>query len=134
MYGFRRTSAPSETANDPAYPPDGTYSLWIEQFDTLDVATLAAISERLARLPHQPSISVIVPVFDPPPNLLRAAIESVRRQLYTNGRCASRTTARQTLMWLRSWTSMRPWTLVSPWRSAMSTTIFLPHPTRLCRS
>ena len=36
--------------------------------------------------------------------------------LHKLGRCASRTTARQTLMWLRSWTSMRPWTLVSPWR------------------
>ena len=52
--------------------------------DALDDATLAGIGEVIARLTYQPVVSVIMPVFDPPPDLLRAAIDSVRSQLYTN--------------------------------------------------
>jgi GT2 family glycosyltransferase len=81
---MRRTPAPSETANDPAHPPDGTYELWIAQFDTLDDAARIAVSERVVRLAYQPTVSVIMPVFEPPPEVLRAAIDSVRHQLYTN--------------------------------------------------
>src|SRR6202035_2130244 len=55
IYGWlRRPSAPSQTANDPARPPDGTYELWIERYDTLDDATRASLGELVARLAYQP--------------------------------------------------------------------------------
>ena len=44
----------------------------------------ATIGDRVARMSHQPLISVIMPVYNPPPDLLRAAIDSVRAQLYPN--------------------------------------------------
>jgi len=80
----RRTRAPVVAAPAPAHPPDGTYDLWVERYDTLDDAGRARIADGVARLAHRPRISVIMPVYDTPPDLLRAAIESVRAQLYTD--------------------------------------------------
>jgi len=85
LYGwFRRSQKPSELVSEPVHPADGTYDLWVSQFDTLDDATRDAIRGRTSQLIRQPLISVIMPVYNPQPALLRAAIESVRSQLYTN--------------------------------------------------
>ncbi len=85
IYGWmRRSRKPAEPPSSPAHPADGTYDLWVEQFDTIDDALRGVIRDRLARLNHQPLISVIMPVYNPRPDLLRAAIESVRGQLYGN--------------------------------------------------
>lgn len=58
------------------------YARWAEQQD----ANLAAHRESLAAkanaLPEQTLISVIMPVFDPPVELLREAIDSVRNQIW----------------------------------------------------
>jgi GT2 family glycosyltransferase len=83
IYGWFRPPSP-EAVSEPAHPPDGTYELWVEQFDCLDDAMRAAIRDRVVGLSYQPTITVIMPVFNPPPDLLRAAIDSVRAQLYTN--------------------------------------------------
>jgi len=88
VYGWfrrpRRRSEPSGPAEQPTLLADGSYELWVEQFDTIDDAARRAIRERLDRLDRQPLITVIMPVFNPSPGFLRAAIESVRNQLYTN--------------------------------------------------
>lgn len=58
------------------------YGHWIEQFDRLRAEDVAAISAHIARLPWKPTISVLMPVYNVEERWLRAAIESVRAQLY----------------------------------------------------
>jgi GT2 family glycosyltransferase len=60
------------------------YSEWIEKYDTLTDANRAAISRHIDELSYKPLISVIMPVHNTPEKWLRLAIESVRRQLYSN--------------------------------------------------
>ena len=68
----------------PAHPADGTYALWVDQFDTPNDVKRKAIRDRLAELGQEPLISVIMPVYNPSPEFLRSAIDSVRGQLYSN--------------------------------------------------
>jgi O-antigen biosynthesis protein len=60
---------------------DTEYGGWIAQNAARhsDIARLRAIAEIL---PHKPLISVVMPVYDPPEEYLRHAIESVRAQAY----------------------------------------------------
>ena len=62
--------------------PDRSYRAWIEAFDTVRDEDRARIAARIAVLPDRPLISVVMPVYDPPPQFLTRAIESVRAQLY----------------------------------------------------
>lgn len=77
----RPTVAELATAED---VEGGDYDLWIETFDTIDDNRRHKIADRLARLDQRPTVSVLLPVFDPPVALLRRAIESVQGQLYPN--------------------------------------------------
>ena len=72
------------SSGEQAHPAGGTYELWVQQFDTLDDPTRARIRDRVAQLSHKPIVTVIMPVYNPPPDLLSATIQSVRGQLYTN--------------------------------------------------
>ncbi|MBW8268568.1 glycosyltransferase family 2 protein [Caldovatus aquaticus] len=58
------------------------YRQWIREHDTLSDADRAAIRAHVARLPHRPLISVVMPAFETPERFLREAIASVRAQLY----------------------------------------------------
>jgi GT2 family glycosyltransferase len=58
------------------------YPAWIARHDTLADADIAAIRTRIGGMTARPVISLLMPVFNPPPGLLRAAIASVRAQLY----------------------------------------------------
>lgn len=85
---LRGRPAPGAAA-DAAPPPHpvpqgdpGWYGQWVERFDTLDRAGEAALRRRLAALSPAPRISVLMPVYDPDPGFLRAAIESVVAQIY----------------------------------------------------
>jgi O-antigen biosynthesis protein len=60
------------------------YDSWIEQYDTLSQADRDVLRARADALPHKPLISVVMPVFNPRPEHLDAAIASVRAQLYSN--------------------------------------------------
>ncbi|HTZ07505.1 MAG TPA: glycosyltransferase [Acidimicrobiales bacterium] len=90
LYGRLRGRRPAPaSAPAPAAAPEaegagggGSYALWIEQFDTLGPAERAGIAERLSHLSATPTISVVMPVYDPPARLLEEAIDSVRAQLY----------------------------------------------------
>jgi len=60
------------------------YSQWIERYDTLDDRLRTAIRRRIAAFNHAPLISVVMPTYNPQPEWLAEAIESVRNQLYPN--------------------------------------------------
>ncbi len=62
--------------------PAADYAEWVRRYDTLDAMQRARISERIAELANPPLISVLMPCFNPNPEWFRAAIESVRSQLY----------------------------------------------------
>ncbi|AOV17569.1 hypothetical protein BJI67_11305 [Acidihalobacter aeolianus] len=60
------------------------YQLWIRYYDKLDESDKTAIRNHIAGWESTPLISVIMPVYNPPVEYLRKAIESVRQQLYPN--------------------------------------------------
>lgn len=65
----------------PIVAPTG-YAAWAQMYDTLTAADRAGIAAHIRRLTHRPLISVVMPVYATSPKLLKAAIESVRGQLY----------------------------------------------------
>ena len=66
----------SDTAED--------YADWIGCYDTLNDDDRRAIGEAIGRLVDPPLISVVMPVYEAPERDLRAAVDSVRAQLYPN--------------------------------------------------
>jgi GT2 family glycosyltransferase len=58
------------------------YETWIAEHDTLSDADRAGIAAHIARMAAPPTLSVVMPAYDTEPHLLRAAIASVRGQLY----------------------------------------------------
>jgi len=61
--------------------PTGGYSQWREK-NVPRPADLQKLAETVEIFPYKPSISVIMPVFNPPESFLRDAIESVINQIY----------------------------------------------------
>lgn len=62
--------------------PSNDYLQWVRRHDTMDAGKRDAIARRVAALGSRPLIAVLMPVYNPDPQWLRAAIESVRAQLY----------------------------------------------------
>lgn len=60
------------------------YASWIKEYDSYSAAQLQAMREAALALSLQPLISVIMPTYNTPINLLRKAINSVIGQTYTN--------------------------------------------------
>jgi GT2 family glycosyltransferase len=60
----------------------GDYATWIKRYDTLRSADRGEIRADIERFSATPLISIVMPVYNPSPAHLRAAIESVRAQLY----------------------------------------------------
>lgn len=58
------------------------YQDWIRLYDTLDEQDQVAMVRRVALMPWRPRFSVLMPVYNPPLEILRAAIQSVRDQIY----------------------------------------------------
>ncbi|MBX8546083.1 glycosyltransferase [Pseudomonas cichorii] len=63
-------------------PDRRDYAAWIRQYDTLDDDDRQEIARHIDTWESPPLISVIMPVFDPPLDLLREALDSIRNQLY----------------------------------------------------
>lgn len=58
------------------------YSEWIRKYDQVDDTTRDRIRKRIAEMKNPPTISVVMPVYNPKPEWLGEAIDSVRNQLY----------------------------------------------------
>jgi O-antigen biosynthesis protein len=88
----RRRGTPSESAgparpespDDPFVWTDARYERWIALYDTLDDGRRQGLLARLEKIVDPPLISIILPVYNPPEEFLRQAIDSVRAQLYAN--------------------------------------------------
>ena len=63
---------------------DIRYGEWVALYDTLDDDARDALAAQMAELADPPLISVVFPVYNPPEDYLRQAIDSVRAQLYAN--------------------------------------------------
>jgi len=72
---WMRAGAPGTLANQ-------GYREWIRRYDQLDDAERELVRQKIASFVHQPVISVVMPVYNPKPQWLADAIESVRNQLY----------------------------------------------------
>ena len=59
-----------------------TYKAWLRRYDTIGKTERGHIRRAIECFSDPPLISVLMPVYDPPERFLRAAIDSVRRQLY----------------------------------------------------
>lgn len=58
------------------------YRKWVEQFDTLSAQDRKDIASHIERLPNNLLISVVMPVYETPENVLRAALDSLLKQIY----------------------------------------------------
>lgn len=61
---------------------ENNYEQWLRRYATLDDPARARIRNDIAGFPAQPLISIVMPVYNPEPNWLAEAIDSVRNQLY----------------------------------------------------
>ena len=70
----------------PTRAPEGCdrndYAEWIRRYDTLTDEMRASMYTRIASCTHKPLISVVLPTYNPKPEWLIEAIESVRTQIY----------------------------------------------------
>lgn len=77
---------------------ESSYPHWLKKQADKPVS-----SEQVNKLKHKPLISILVPVFNTPPNLLQACVDSVRGQSYPNWQlciaddCSTSTKTRETL-------------------------------------
>ncbi|MFC5991929.1 glycosyltransferase family 2 protein [Limoniibacter endophyticus] len=74
----------SSSDGDNSSPGQRTYEEWIRLYDSFSPDDLRAMRDAAEKLEIQPLISVVMPTYNPPENLLVEAIESVRAQVYSN--------------------------------------------------
>ena len=58
------------------------YNVWIKKYDTLSPADIEEMEREISCFESKPLISVLMPVFNPNPDWLKEAINSVRNQIY----------------------------------------------------
>ncbi|MDO4905647.1 MAG: glycosyltransferase [Lautropia sp.] len=73
---------PVSTSVPGAPLPESLYHEWLLQNDPIDAATLATLKARIEALDLNTRFSVVMPVYNPPLDFLRQAIESVQAQIY----------------------------------------------------
>ena len=67
---------------DPQLWEIGNYGTWIKRYDMLGASDRREIKKSIASLSRRPLISIVMPVYNPSEKHLRAALDSVREQLY----------------------------------------------------
>jgi len=77
-----RREAIADAARGAQKRPPEVYADWVHAFDTLDDSDLEGMARLYESMEQRPLVSVVMPVFDPPEQVLRDAIESVRLQAY----------------------------------------------------
>jgi len=60
------------------------YSEWVRRYDTITDDIRCSIIKRMDALDSKPRVSVVMPTYNPNPEWLIEAIESVRKQIYPN--------------------------------------------------
>jgi glycosyltransferase involved in cell wall biosynthesis len=65
-------------------PDQDDYSEWIRRYDTLTDEARATMRAHIVSYSHKPLISVVMPTYNPKPEWLIEAIESVRKQIYSH--------------------------------------------------
>jgi glycosyltransferase involved in cell wall biosynthesis len=60
------------------------YAEWVRRYDTIDDSQRQKLRALCDGLTKKPKISVVMPTYNPRPEWLIEAIESVRQQIYTN--------------------------------------------------
>lgn len=73
-------NAPGAMAGDVQGPH--TYEDWIRLYDTLTDESRRLIRQRIEQMTYRPRLSIIMPVYNPPIEYLKKAIDSVLGQLY----------------------------------------------------
>ena len=63
-------------------PGEEPYHGWLRLYDPTDKATMAALGQKIEDLGITTTFSVVMPVYNPPLDYLRQAIESVQAQVY----------------------------------------------------
>lgn len=63
-------------------PGEDPYHCWLRNYDPTDAASMAALREKIETLGITTTFSVVMPVYNPPLDYLRHAIESVQAQIY----------------------------------------------------
>ena len=71
-----------ERQRKPRRKDAGLYEKWIAQFDAHSPASRADLRRQLRVLRKQPLISIVLPVYNPDLEFLRAAVASIRNQIY----------------------------------------------------
>ncbi|UZA70835.1 glycosyltransferase family 2 protein [Pseudomonas viridiflava] len=61
-----------------------SYTQWVEQFDTISDIDRLGMYEEMGTWALKPLLSIVMPVYNPPIEMLREAIESVKNQIYFN--------------------------------------------------
>ncbi|MFM8734327.1 MAG: glycosyltransferase family 2 protein [Pirellulales bacterium] len=62
--------------------PSRSYARWVRENDSPSWSDIRLCRAQIAAFAYRPTISVLMPVFDPNPAFLEAAIQSVRQQAY----------------------------------------------------
>lgn len=73
---FRKAMNPS------AVPADKRYQVW-EDLYVLSPALVKEMARKSKKFAYQPTVSIVLPVYNPEPEWLRDAVESVTGQIYT---------------------------------------------------
>ena len=66
----------------PGHATDHTYTNWVKRYDTLSKNDISLYRKVIENFQITPLISVVMPVYNPNPAWLKAAIESVINQVY----------------------------------------------------
>lgn len=88
--GIRRRAVFSAARGAPASviayagPQENDYNEWLRQYDTLTDQDREKVQARISQLSSRPLISVLMPVYNPPLEMLESAILSVQKQAYPN--------------------------------------------------
>jgi O-antigen biosynthesis protein len=77
-----RPAVDAPVAPPPPTPNVDYYRRWIDHYDTVDEHVRARLEARIGELDDPPTISVIMPVYDPEHAHLRTAVDSVLAQTY----------------------------------------------------
>ena len=78
----RTVVEPNIVPADSSSAASENYLEWVERYDTINESDAIAIRRHIAALPDSPLVSIVLPVCDPSPVLLRHTLDSVLAQLY----------------------------------------------------